>query len=157
VETRYEIIGYRFTSLVRLLSTSWIVVGLSSNLAQLLYNEPSLMVASYFLAPPCCSCLIISMNESRRCFFCCQSSTPLVLIGPLSVNTCCFDYWLWMATTTTLIGTLSILGDLGVVVTLENNMFSSEHVMYLNLPGAFSRSIFYTKTNYIRITNMYFS
>jgi len=35
-------------------------------------------------------------------------------------------------------------------------MFSFEHVMYFNLPRAFSISMFYTKINYTRIMNKYF-
>jgi len=35
-------------------------------------------------------------------------------------------------------------------------MFNSEHVLYLNFPWTFFKSMFYTKTNYIGITNIYF-
>jgi len=68
------------------------VVGLLNNLAQLLYNEPSLIVAGYFSAPLCCNRVIVLMNESRKCFSCCQSLVLLALTDSLSLNTYCFDY-----------------------------------------------------------------
>ncbi len=40
---------------------------------------------------------------------------------------------------------------------IKTNKFSFEHVMHFNLPGAFSRSMFYIKINYTGITNMYIS
>ncbi len=40
---------------------------------------------------------------------------------------------------------------------IRTNMFSFEHVLYLNFSWALSWSMFYIKTNYIRIMNMYFS
>ncbi len=113
-------IGCWFTSPVRLLTINWVMVGLSSNLAQLFSNEPSLIVVGCFSAPLCCSYLIVSMKESHRCSSCCHSLAPLVLIGSLSLDTCYFDRWLQMVTTTTtLIDTLSILSDLGVIVALK--------------------------------------
>ncbi len=115
VVTCSEIINYWFTSPVWSFSTSWVVVELLSILTQLLYNKLSLTVASCFLVPPCCSYLTVSMNESHRHSFCYQSLTPLALIGSLSLNTC-FDYWLWVVTTTTtLIGTLPVLGSFWVL------------------------------------------
>jgi hypothetical protein len=81
-----------FASLVWFLSTNWIVVGLSGNPTQLLYNEPSLMVVGLFSTPLCCSCLTISMNKSLKCSSYCQSSAPLALNASLSLNTCYFDY-----------------------------------------------------------------
>jgi hypothetical protein len=56
------------------------------------------------------------MNESRRFSYYCQSLAPLVLIGYIFVNICCSNYQLQVVTTTTttLIGTLSILSGLGV-------------------------------------------
>jgi hypothetical protein len=45
---------------------------------------------------------------------------PLAVIGYLSLNICCFGYWLQIVTTTTtLIDTLWGLGSLGVVVAFE--------------------------------------
>ncbi len=109
-----------FASLVQMLTTGWVMVGLSGNPSQLLYNEPSLIVASCFLTPLCCSCLTISMKKSCRWSSCCHSLTPLALIDSLSLNTCCFDYWLRVVTiATTLTGTLSVLGSLGDVMALK--------------------------------------
>jgi hypothetical protein len=93
---------------------------LSSNLTQLFYSGSSLAVVGYFLVPPCYRCLIVSINESYRHFSCCQSLAPLTLTSYLSSTTCCYGYWLREVTiATTLIGTLSCLGSLGVVVALE--------------------------------------
>ncbi len=59
------------------------------------------------------------MNESHRHSFHCQSLTPLALNDSLSFNTY-YGCWLWIVITcTTYIGTLSGLGNLGVVATLE--------------------------------------
>ncbi len=77
VVTCFEMTGCWFASPVRFLSTGWVVVGLLGNLAQLLYNEPSLMVACYFSAPRCYKCLIVSINES--CSFLVAIFWPLCL------------------------------------------------------------------------------
>jgi hypothetical protein len=120
VVTYSGITGCWFTSLVWLFSTSWVEVKLSSSLAQLLYNDFPLTITCCLLVPPCCTYLIVSINESHKhsSYRRCQSSTPLVLTGSPFLNPCCFDYWLWVVTLTiTLTGTL--LGGLGVVITLE--------------------------------------
>ncbi len=115
-----------------------------------------MIVIGYFSTLLCCSYLTVSMKESRKHFSCCHSSTPLVLIDSLSLNTCCFNYWLCVvAITTALTSTLLILGGLVVVVALKLtcwilNMFCT------SILGAFSGTMFYAKTNYTWITNMYF-
>jgi len=120
VITCFEMTSCQFTSPVWLLIANWIMVELSSDLAQLLYFEPSLIITSYFLAPLCCSCLGISMKESRRCFSCCHSLAPLILTDSLSLNTYYLDCWLQVVTSaTTLIGTLLVLNSLSVVVALK--------------------------------------
>ncbi len=125
--------GCWFTSSIWFISTSWIVAGLLGNPTQLLYNQPSLMLAGCFPTPLCCKCLIISMNKSRKHSFCCHFSTPLALTNSLSLNTCYFDCWLQVATSTiTLTNTLLILGGLNVVVALKLislvlNMFSTSN------------------------------
>ncbi len=120
VVTYFEMTGCWFISLVWLLTNDWVVVDLLGHPAQLLYNEPSLIVVGCFSTPLCCNCFIVSMKESRRCFSCYHSLAPLVLTGSLSLNTYYFDYWLRVVTVaTTLIGTLSILDSSCVVVALE--------------------------------------
>jgi hypothetical protein len=66
VVTYYKITGCWFASSVWFISTSWVLAGLLSNPTQLLYNQPSLMVASCFPAILCCSYLIFSMNGSCK-------------------------------------------------------------------------------------------
>lgn len=93
---------------------------LLGNPTQLLCSGFSLVVVGCLLVPPCCSCLIISINESCRSSYCCQFSIPLALIGSLSFNICYFGCWLWVVTiATTLTSTLLGLGSLGVIITLE--------------------------------------
>ncbi len=135
----FEMTSCIFTSLVWLLTVGWVMVELSSNPAQLLYNEPSLIGARCCLsAPLCCSSLAISMKESHRHFSYCHSSAPLVLIGSLSLNTCCSNYWLWMVTTTTtLTSTLLVLSSLCFVMALE--LLGLILNMYFNFFRAFFR------------------
>ncbi len=119
IVTYSEMIGCWFTSLVQLCTTNWLVVGLLGNPAQLLCNEPSLIVASCFLTPLCCNCLIVSIKKSRRCFFYCHSSTLLILTNSLSLNTYCFNCWLRVVITSiTLTSTLLDLGDLTTIMAL---------------------------------------
>ncbi len=103
-----------------MLVVSRVMVGLSSNLAQLFYNEPSLIIAGCFSTPLYCSCLIFSMKKFHRHFSCCHSLAPLVLTCSLSFDTYYSNYWLWVITTTiTLTSTLLVLGGLSVIVALE--------------------------------------
>jgi len=109
-----------FTSMVWLCSTSWVAVVLLGNPTQLFYSGSSLVVVGSFSIPPHCNYFIILINESHRCYSCCQSSAPLTLTSSLSFSTCCFGYWLQVViTATTLISTLSGLSSLNVVVAFE--------------------------------------
>ncbi len=144
--------GCWFTSLVWLLTVGWLVVELSGNLVELLYNKPSLIVTCCFSAPLCCRCLIVLMNCFCKHSSCYHSSAPLILINSLSLNTCCYDYWLRIVTTSiTLASTLLVLDGLGVIMALKLiglvlNMFCTSIFL-----GAFSIFMFYVKTNYTRI------
>jgi len=130
-------------------------VELLGNLDQLLCNGSSLVVVGCLSFSPC-NCLIISMNESYRHFFCCQSLAPLVLISSFSFNTCCLGCRLQVMTiATTLIGTLSSLGGLGVVTLELIGLF--QHVLHFGLFGTFSRSMFSIRTYNTWMSNMYFN
>jgi len=99
---------------------NWLSHGWVINASQLLYNEPSLIVASCFSTPLCCSCLIISMKKSCKCSSYCHSLAHLALTDSLSLNTCCSNYWLRVVIIAiTLIDTLSVIGNLGDVMALE--------------------------------------
>ncbi len=134
------------------------MVGLLGNLAQLFCNEPSLIITSCFPTPLCCSYLIVSMKESCRCSPYYHSSTLLVLTSSLSLNTCCFDCWLWMVTSsTTLTSTLLVLGGLGANVALDLTCLILNMLCASIFWGNFSETMFYATTNYIVIMNSYFS
>jgi hypothetical protein len=116
------------------------------------------MVIGCFSTPLCYKCLTISINKSHKWFFCCHSSTPLALTDSLSLNTYCFRL-------------LTVGGNNNYYINwhivnfrqfkcccgIRTNMFTSKHVLYLNIFGAFSLSMFYIKANYSRIMIKYFS
>jgi hypothetical protein len=116
VITYYKIIGSWFTSPIWLFSTSWVAILLSCNLTQLLYGGFSLVIASCFSIPSHHGCLMVLINEFRKCCSHYQSSNPLTITGSFSFNTYCSGCWLWIIIpTTTSTSTLSNLGDLGVL------------------------------------------
>ncbi len=145
-----------FTSWVWLFSIGWAIVVLLGNLTQLLYSGSSLVVVGCLSIPPCCNCITVSMNEYRRCFFHCQFSIPLALINSLFFQ----HLLLWLLT---MISNSSYHIDWYIVsfrcfrccCSIATNKFNFEHVLYFNLFGTFSKSMLYTITNYIGISNKY--
>jgi len=153
-----KMIGCWCTSLVQLLIIGWVMVGLLGNPTQLLCNELSLIITACFSTPLCYSYLTISMKKlQHRHSSCCKFLTLLVLTNSLSLNTCS-NYWLQVVTTfNTLTKTLSILRQFRWRHGIRTNKFSSEHILYFKFFTTFFGSMFYARTNYTWIINMYFS
>lgn len=158
VVTCSKIIGCWFASSIWLFSTGWIVVELSSSPTQLLCNDSSLMTVGYLSIPPCCSCLTVSINQSHI-----HSSYYRSTIL-LDLTNCFFSkHLLFLLLTTS--GNINYYINWHIVsfrrfrcyCYVKTNRFNSKHVLYLNLPGAFSISIFCIRINYTWITKMYYS